>query len=497
VQGLGFARLDDYARERLGLSGRELQSLASVVTRLDRLPLLRTAFRDGVLSWAQVRLLAPVATAATEAAWLARARGRTTRALEARVRAAAPGIDTDDESEAEPALHFRLRCARRVRRLWSETVELARRVAGAPLTQAQAAEAIAAEGLSALPATDDAWPSLGAPPPVPDPDEVRTGHVDWTAVREALPADVAALAVGLDGLGAFALDERLQAAVRALRQIDWQTGRLLRVFLDRRLQRAFGYPSAARYIRERLGMSARKARALVALERKTWEAPAFGDAYRAGTLSAVRALAILPVVRETAAAAWVARAGEVTVRRLAEEVEWALVTGEPMPPAPDTALALTERQMRARPDWEVEDAEIAFSAPASVVSIFRTAVLTFAAPGGSFARGLEDLLHHARDTWRGLPAHRDPVFARDGWRCAVPACTARRALHDHHVVFRSAGGGNGRENRIAICAAHHLRGLHAGAVRASGTAPDALVWELGVRAGKPPLLRLVGDTYAA
>src|SRR5690242_18583840 len=35
---LGFARLRDYARERLGLSARELQSLAHVVDGMERLP---------------------------------------------------------------------------------------------------------------------------------------------------------------------------------------------------------------------------------------------------------------------------------------------------------------------------------------------------------------------------------------------------------------------------------------------------------------------------
>src|SRR5207244_1662095 len=59
---LGFARLGDFARERLGLSARELQSLATVSTRLERLPQLRAAFVEGVISWAQVRLLATVAT---------------------------------------------------------------------------------------------------------------------------------------------------------------------------------------------------------------------------------------------------------------------------------------------------------------------------------------------------------------------------------------------------------------------------------------------------
>jgi hypothetical protein len=92
----------------------------------------------------------------------------------------------------------------------------------------------------------------------------------------------------------------------------------------------------------------------------------------------------------------------------------------------------------------------------------------------------------------------DPIFARDGWRCAVPACTARRNLHDHHLVFRSRCGGNGRENRVAICAAHHQHGLHGGGyVRAWGDAPDAIHWELGVRPGASPLLTLIGDRYVS
>ena len=59
---LGFGRLGDYSRERIGLSARELQSLATVSAHLERLPRLRAAFVDGVLSWAQIRLLAAVAT---------------------------------------------------------------------------------------------------------------------------------------------------------------------------------------------------------------------------------------------------------------------------------------------------------------------------------------------------------------------------------------------------------------------------------------------------
>jgi hypothetical protein len=504
---LGFARLGDYAREQLGISARELQSLATVAARLDGLPRLREAFVAGVLSWAQLRLLAVVATPETDAEWLDLARGRTVRALAALIRptsedpgrgAAASGED-DDADDAR----FRLRCPRRVRLLWRHVVELARRMAGGEITQGQAAEAIAAEGLSARSACGDAWPGPGpARSERADPAETRDAFadLDWSAVQAALPEDIARLALNLDGLDPFALDTRMREVLRAMRRSDWQLGRLLRVFLDRRLYRLMYFPSAGRYLTERLGISARKARVLVALERKTWEADAFGTAYRAGDISWARALTILPLVSEPTARAWVERANEVPVRRLADEVEWALTVRDGvtaiLPPPHGASLDLGERQMCTRPAWEFPDADIAFSAPTSVVALFRTAILAFAHPRDSLVGGLESLLLHAKAEWESQPRHRDPIFARDGWRCTVPVCTARRNLHDHHLVFRSRGGGNGRANRLTLCVWHHLRGVHAGRIRADGEAPDAVTWEIGVRTGRRPLLRLIGERYA-
>jgi hypothetical protein len=501
---LGFSRVSDYTRERLGISGRELRSLATAMTRLEGLPALGGAFEKGLLSWTQVRLLTTVATPETEAEWLALARGRTVRALEALIREA--GRLPDPEAEDEPSMYFRMRCPRRLLRLWREVVELARRMAGTHLTQGQAAEAIAAEGLSARPAAEEAWPeplwSTAASPP--DPGETRcafASEIDWSAVAEALPEDVVALGLDVGDCDAFVLDSRMRRLVAAMQHIDWQMGRLLRVFLDRRLHRVMRFSCAARYLRERLGISARKARALVALERKTWEAPDLGEAYRSGALSWVRALAMLPVVHEQTVAAWVARGRAVTVRRLIDEVEWALAVRdgyEPIaPPALGASLDAGQRQMRAREEWEPGDAEIGFAAPVSVVAVFRTAVLTYADPGDALWSGFEKLLRHVRAEWAGQPRHRDPIFARDGWICATPACTSRRNLHDHHLLFRSRGGDNGRENRITVCAWHHLRGIHGGRVRAWGEAPDGVSWELGVRAGRTPLLRLRGDVYAS
>jgi hypothetical protein len=141
------------------------------------------------------------------------------------------------------------------------------------------------------------------------------------------------------------------------------------------------------------------------------------------------------------------------------------------------------------------DTDVMFAAPASVVALFRTAILAFTGPAEPVGRGFEHLHEHVQAEWASQPRHRDPVFARDGWRCAVPACSSRRQLHDHHIVFRSRGGDNGRDNRITVCAWHHLRGIHAGVVRATGEAPADIAWELGVRAGRRPLLRLHGDRY--
>ena len=83
---LGFARLADYARERVGLSARQLQDLAHVSAALARLPRVEAALLAGVLSWSKARLLCRVARAEDEAAWVAFAQRVRVRALEREVR---------------------------------------------------------------------------------------------------------------------------------------------------------------------------------------------------------------------------------------------------------------------------------------------------------------------------------------------------------------------------------------------------------------------------
>jgi len=132
--------------------------------------------------------------------------------------------------------------------------------------------------------------------------------------------------------------------------------------------------------------------------------------------------------------------------------------------SPSRCLRRLQEQERIRP-------EIDFWAPPSVARLFLAMVVRV---------GLERLLDHAIGTWLALaqPGYGD--FERDHWRCTVPACTARRNLHGHHVWFRSHGGPDEAWNRTTLCAWHHQRGVHGGRIRITGRAPDALLFELGV-----------------
>jgi hypothetical protein len=327
--------------------------------------------------------------------------------------------------------------------------------------------------------------------------------VDWESIAAAVPAAVAAFDDDLDARDAFALDARMRATLAAMHRVHWQTGRLLRLAFDLRLYRWLGFRTAAQYVKERLGIGIRTAEMLVAVERATWHAPQLATAYERGAISPLRALIIAPVLSDTHAATWLARAREVTVRRLSDEVTWALSHQdvqplcEPVAPPPAGRLVMpSDAQMRARFADETPDVVISVPAPASVAALFATAIAAFTEVGEPRWRGFERLLENVRTEWNARPRHRDPVFARDGWRCAVPTCSSRRSLHDHHIVFRSRGGENARDNRVAICAVHHQHGLHGGGyIRAWGRAPDGIHWELGIRPDASPLLSLIGDRY--
>ena len=110
------------------------------------------------------------------------------------------------------------------------------------------------------------------------------------------------------------------------------------------------------------------------------------------------------------------------------------------------------------------------------------ASLKAGAGGLSGQRGLDRSLEVALRGWLELEGQGGvrPEIRRDGYRCTVPGCTARRRLESHHIVFRSRGGGDEAWNRTTLCWWHHHRGVHEGRVAIRGRAPDALCFDLGV-----------------
>jgi hypothetical protein len=533
---LGFARAGDYARERLGLSARQLQDLATVDGALRELPAIESALVTGALSWTQARLLARVATPETERAWLERARELTATALAHAVRRVDTGSFeggglsdvAGDDAETWPRETVAIRCTPEVRARWWHVRQLANRVAGAALPPADCAEAVAAEVLSALPtALPDAerplrWEAEPGPPGAALRRQRRVRRLAGegepegpdAAIRAALPLALRGLLANLADADAFALDRRLRRAVALEQRLESRLGPLLRAVAEARLHERLGFPRFDAYVRAHLGLAPRRAQALVRLERVGDRVPALRAAYRAGRLSWVKAHALLPVllldVSAGVGAAWVRWAAGVTLRRLDADVEralalraadpaaWEATAGLPDEACPDAAAAKGARsQIRAHSTRPEESARLFFTASRPVARLVRAVLCSVRRRRGPLTTEGEAfgwMLDHAIAVWsldasgaRARRAHR--VFARDGWRCTVPGCSSYRNLHDHHVVFRSAGGSNDLANRTTLCAAHHLRGVHAGVVRCTGEAPAGLRFELGVRPDRPPLLR--------
>jgi hypothetical protein len=342
------------------------------------------------------------------------------------------------------------------------------------------------------------------------------------------------------------LDGRLREAVRLRQNLAWHQGRLLRTFANLGLHRELGFGSLGRYCCERLDFGLRRARQLIALERHLLELPGIAEAYRQGTVSWVRATALARVADESNEEDWLYLARSVTVRRLREEVAlaeadldrpWA-PAGERQhrrgdPPGIDGAgrvrLRLpspfrSDRPVPDRPadapDGEVQTCaagsaaegvqtcapgssswtRIRFWAPEDVARLWQHALnVCRLAEGGSLAdwECVDRMIASFRQSWE---ARQDAawqrwyrIFERDGWRCRVPGCSSRRNLQEHHVVFRAQGGRDDDDNLVAICATHHLQGIHAGRLRCHRLPDGLLAWEFGAQDGGGPLVRYVED----
>ncbi len=546
---LGFARLSDYARERTGLSARQVYDLAHVDEALGRLPQVDAALLSGVLCWSKGRLLCRVAASRDEAAWIEFARDVSVRRLEREVRALDRGSREAGALSSErgedgvlrwPQMTVQVRCAPYVHGKWFRARQLAQRVAGARLPPWACMEAVVAEVLSGLPLRDVQSSALedGSEPKtalrgtsdeplsrVPRKDQSANvctnaggGAQDVVtrapcALASELPPFLRTLIDRLLEADAFELDARLRRAV-ALEQRAWsEVGALLSIVASERLFLDAGYPSLESYARDRLGISPRKARALLRLERAGAACPELLACYRDGQLSWTQAQALVPILLLDHAvpwrAGWIEHALHVSIRRLEEDVERAIAFEELAPPDPrQTCAKPTRGESSHEPaPRAAENARFVFTAPLDVANLIRATICTVrrhlerrTGQLPSEGEAVDAMFDHAFESW-GANEPRVPrehrVFERDGWRCTAPGCSSYRNLQDHHIIFRSKGGSDALSNRTTLCAWHHLRGVHANRIRCKGEAPHGLEFEFGLRTEGPPLLRYLGGDVRA
>ncbi len=478
---LGFSNLGDYAREVLDIEERTAQAMARLSRELRSRPLLRAAVRSGEVRPRNAQTVLPVAVGDAEAEWVGRARVETVRALEKAVRAVRAG-DEDEEWT-----RFRVRLSPEDRATVDEALAIAGRLMPGS-RRPQRLEVMAQEYLAehALEAGDDGGGAAGGSfRTESDRLERRKAELELETDRWSFLRSVANVAAPDAASGGF---EEMTSALeidRALRDLavkrqSWD--RLLGycAYAVRRsgLWHIAGFASFEHFCSERLGLSARAVEQRAALERRIWQVPVLRAARDGGlAYEKVRILSRLP---DREIAAWVPRAQELTCVALKAEVE-----------ARDEAQMRAAKVLRAR-------------VPIRIALALQAAFRAVRATEGRLlddGRCLVLVARHFVETWK---AHvkkartlSQRIRERDLGRCQVPGCS-RRAVHAHHVEPRSHGGADTSENLVALCACHHLRGIHGGYIRVRGRAPDQLVWEVGGRVFRDVSFGRVGvETRAA
>ena len=471
------------------------------------------------------------------------------------------GVEDPDENRVQ----VRMVVPAAVRAVFDEGLDLHRAVSGEEASVESFVEALVAEALSghhspdldeievrhllpgqraaaleeALARTTDRWRSLTANDPIQDAAddaesiEALLGASETTKRFQAV-SDAA-------GTGdAAALDGQIRTLMTLEDEIERRLGQLLAEMGDAGAWSRMLFAGAGHFGEERLGLSRTSAEDRAGLCRALRRLPAVREAYENGRIGFEAALLIRRVLDRRAATAgeeeaWVARAQEVTVKRLRDEVRLLgrTLAAEPLesplaPPddagwqnsirrGPGTAIARVaplgkvaaegrspDVFLRLRlPEALAEDflacvearrrelAELVDGLVGEGVVIDRTATgsalaaRTFSSRSGRVPAwvGLLALIEDYVATWddpRQAPRRAaDAVYIRDGWRCTAPGCTSRRNLEEHHLIYRSRGGTDDLRNRTCLCRLHHQLGEHGGLASCRGEAPLGIVWRLG------------------
>ncbi len=531
---LGYPTLDAYARERLGRSGRWISDARALARKLSQTPdfrPLREALMSGRLSVSKVEVVLkllsglteqPVAQLVEVARFLTVKQLRAlTRMLEGRSRS--DGLDGEASGKSwvtltrkvDPvdlmAFEYILKLisgvsnlphgdggdtsrAQAVEYVLAEAMTTLMRFSKLDLPSLAPAEPLEAEASDALEATGSGDTQDLKPSSRPDPDAGLETEFVWPE--------------GMDQLEQ--IDAQLASLSQALARRDLDIGVLGQRCCAAGVHIEAGFDNFDDYCREVLQISPTTMASRVAIANRLWRLEPIEAALIEGRIGYEAASLLARVSQKNDADMWVERATRLTVKQLREEVETAKLFGRVSDEAPRPP---SRSQMREAEDFEravystligrmepepsvdegqisgeskVESVPLRLSLPVDLAVFWRELEAEHREHlGGEF---LPFLVSTVLGHWRGAfselsKIEYSDVYQRDRWRCQNPRCTSRHVT-PHHIVFRSAGGGEDRSNLLSLCSICHLELVHGktargATLRVSGLAPDELNWSMG------------------
>ncbi|MFL5376488.1 MAG: HNH endonuclease, partial [Myxococcales bacterium] len=346
--------------------------------------------------------------------------------------------------------------------------ELARRVEGATVPKWRLVVSVCEEYLGAHELPDGVTPetfALGAREDLAGPlqEWLERENAQWAFLDRPDPVEAPELSTDTRHD-----PQRFDAELRRLAILrdrwDEVFGHLAMVFRAMHGWRRLDFASFEHYTAERLGLGVRCVEQRAALERRLYELPPLRRALQERRISYEKARLIARYSGGEGVELWITRAERTTCISLRRELQHT-----------------EETHSCARGEFDLW-------APRSAAGLVALAFYAARKAAGrwiSSGECLATIASHFIDTWKPEALKQRAtlqrnILERDGGACQVPGCS-RAADHVHHIRFRSAGGSDDPGNLISVCSVHHLQGIHMGRIRVSGTAPDQLQWELGIR----------------
>ena len=431
----GYVSLGDYARERVGINARTAQKQAKLARDLRERPLLRDAVWSGEVTPCKAQIVMPVARGEEEGTWVEWAKTDTARGLAARVKA----LTGKEGEEEEPWELLSIPVPPQARPMVEEAMKLAGKQIGHTSPRWDRMNAIFQEFLGACGGVEGTPESDGIlhwPLPASDArleEDLENLTKRWAYLDEVEPV----IAPHVAGeTNPWRIDAELRRLVAERNRWDEEFGRVAAVFSNLGLWRDAGFASFPQYCREQLGMAVRTVQQRIALERRLAALPELREAMRSGRISYEKARLIAWKATASTIKEWIERAAGKTCISLRREIE-----GE------------EEAQMWTRGWLEIPVPRHTIELFADVCKAARALATRPLTSGDCFLWSL----HHFLETWQSDAKERNTlrnrVMKRDLGYCQAPGCS-RRADHIHHVVFRSQGGDETMENKVALCAAH-------------------------------------------